>query len=421
MLNIYNVFNCLKKCYTFIDYREALFKENGTEKTIVSIFRFSNKSYEEIDSIHEDLRSKVDNTNHFRLNFEILDLEDWATQWNILKNQIDEIVNNIDIDSISPSRNRKNSSTAWISDVDREYNSLQFNVILNSESKHHQSFQFLEGHQEIRSKGAESIYPIIRQYLQIESYDSGVYLYSTFLFPTYIKISKLKYINNYLSGNIEYHKTFGQSSIFIEKRFRGNSLGTIGDFDLKSIENKKESEDQDILNHKFIIFIDSNQFKKEEYSNYENEVQLLVKLYFKSLNLNLIEFGEYLSSIQEEILGIEKIPPQLFYIITPLLKFNLLTREEFQIESINSIRNQTIEEIKRNVEIILENYNWLIKKEQVNELETFFISAANQNNVGYLNVFKWIIIFNSQQAINNKLIQENEIRTKINDLIIFYV
>ena len=182
MFNISTVFNCLKECYTFIDYREALFKENGTDKTIISIFRFSNKSYEEIDSIHNDLRSKADNTNHFKLNFKILDLEDWVTQWNILKNQIDEIDNNIDIDSINPSRNRKYSSTAWISDVDREYNSLQFNVILNSGSKHHQRFQFMEGHQEIRSKRIESIYIIIRQIYRLR-----VMMFFEFLRHTFIK------------------------------------------------------------------------------------------------------------------------------------------------------------------------------------------------------------------------------------------
>jgi len=238
--DIYTVFSCLKKSYKFIDYREALFKENGVWKSILSIFRFSNKSYEEISSIHKGLKHKAFNTDHFKLIFKILDLEDWVSQWNILKIQIDEIDNNIDLDSVKPSRNRKHSTTGWISDVDLEYNSLQFNITLDVESKLKQRFQFLEGHQEIRSKGAESIYPIIRQILQINNYDSGAYLYSTFIFPTYIKISKLKYINNYLSGNIKYHKIFSQSSIFIEKRFRGDSLGIIGDFDLKSIEKKKK-------------------------------------------------------------------------------------------------------------------------------------------------------------------------------------
>ncbi len=418
--DIYAVFNCLKESYKFIDYREALFKENGVWKTIISIFRFSNKSYEEISSIHRDLKNKAFNTDHFKLNFKIIDLEGWISQWHILRKQIDEIENNIELETIRLSRNMKHSYTTWISDVDREYNSVQFNVFLNNGPEHQIRLQFLEGHQEIRSKGVESIYPIIRQILQIRSYDSGTYLYSTLIFPTYIKFSELKYINNFLSGNIEYHKIFSQSSIFIEKRFRGDSLGNIGDFDLKSIEKKKENENQDNLNHRFIIFIDSDQFKKEEYPNYENEAQLLIKLYFEPLNLNLIEFGEYLSSIQDKISGFEKIPPQLFNIITPILKFNLLAREEFKEKSSNYIRNQNIEENKKNIEIILHNYNWLIKTENVNQLKTFFISAANQNHVGYLNIFRSLIIFNSQKAIINNLIQEKDIKSILNDLVIFY-
>lgn len=417
--DIHTVYSCLKESYTFIDYREALFKENGIWKTIISIFRFSNKSYEEIASIHEDLKAKAFNTNHFRLNFKILDPEGWVSQWGMLKIQIDDTYNDLDVYGIKPSRNRKNSYTAWISDVDREYNSLQFNVILNG-AKHQQRFQFLEGHQEIRSKGSDSIYPIIRQILQVRSYDSGAYLYSTFVFPTYVKFSKLRYVNNYLSGNIEYHRLFSQSSIFIEKRFRGDSLGTIGDFDLNTLVKEKENENQDILRHRFIIFINSDQFNKPEYPNYKNEVQLLVKLYFQPLNFNIIEFGEYLSTVQEKISNIEKIPDQIFNIITPILKFNLLEREEFRIKSRDYIRNQTSEEIKQNLEIILKNYNWLIKRENVNELRTFFISAANQNHVGYLNVFKSIILFNSQQAIVNNLIQEEEIQSKLNDLAILY-
>ncbi len=418
--NIDTVFNYLKESYKFIDYREALFKVNGAWKTIVSIFRFTNKSYEEISAIHKDLKDKAFNTDHFKLNFKILNLEGWISNWHTLRNQIDEIDNSINLATANLSRNRKQSYSSWISDVDREYNSVQFNIFLVNVQEHQKRFQFLEGHQEIRSKGVESIYPIIRQILQISSYDFGTNLYSTFIFPVYLKISKLKYVNNYLSGNIEYHKIFSQSSIFIEKRFRGDSLGNIGDFDLKSIEKKKEIENQDNLNHKFIIFIDSDQFKKEEYPNYENEVQLLIKLYFEPLNLNLIEFGEYLSSIQDEISGFEKIPPQLFNIITPILKFNLLAREEFKEKSGNYVRSQNIEENKKNIEIILNNYNWLIKTENVNQLKTFFISAANQNHVGYLNIFRSLIIFNSQKAIINNLIQEKDIKSKLNDLVIFY-
>lgn len=122
--NIYKVFEFLKESYKCIDFREALFNDNGEWKSIISIFRFSNKPREEIYSLHKELKEKEIHTDHFKIDYKIIDLENWEEEWTRINEQMREIGSYIKLDKEYLSRNRKHSYSSWISEVDREYNSI---------------------------------------------------------------------------------------------------------------------------------------------------------------------------------------------------------------------------------------------------------------------------------------------------------
>lgn len=409
--DIYKVFDCLKDSYKYVDYREALFKENGDCKSIVSIFRFSDKSHEEIDSIHKELQKNKLSTEHFKINLKILNLEDWEKEWIRLKNQVRETNPERDLGNISISQNKKNRYTSWISEVDRKNNSIQFSLILNR-SNHFKGFEFLEGHKEIRSIGAESIYPIIKQNLQINMFGPGVGLFSTFIFPTYARISELLYINNFVSGKVEYHEIFKESSVFIEIRHRGESLRIIGEHKLSSDDSNNKQT--------FLFFLDPKDFDKPELINYENELQLVIKLYFKPLNLNIIEFGVYLGNIKHDIINIEKIPLEILRLIKPFLQYNYLERKIFKIETKEFITKQTEQSIKSNCDILIQNKIWLLNNQTPKNLREFFISAANQQNVAYFNAFREFLVYTCTEGIKCNLMKEQDRNIILNDIVIQY-
>lgn len=410
--NIYKVFEFLKESYKYIDFREALFNDNGEWKSIVSIFRFSNKSHEEIDSLHREFKEKDLNTNHFKIEYKIIDLDNWEKEWTRINIQMREIDSYIKLDKENLSLNREHSYSSYISKVDREYNSIQFNAFLINISSHYERFHFLEGHEEIRSKGAESIYQLIKQTLQINNFKEGVGLYSIFIFPTYIKITGINYINNYVSGKVEYHDIFKKSTVFVEKRYKGNSLGMIGELHLST--NKKDSK-QD-----FLFFFDPKDLEQPSLINYESELQLIIKLYFKPINLNLIEFGVYLDSIQKEIINFDKIPTEIMDLIKPLLQYNLLDRKIFDINSIAYVTNQTDQNIKVNSKILVNNKNWLLNNLNLKILRDFFISAANQNHVGYFNAFGEFLVYTCSEGIMRDFLDDETQNIILNDIIIYY-
>ena len=409
--NIYEVFEHLKYSYTYVDYREAIFKNNGDWRPIISIFRFSNKSFEEIESIHKELEKTKLNSEHFEIKFKILNLEDWEAQWNRLKEKEEDFYPDINLRNVPLSQNRKNNYTSWITEVDREYNSIQFNQFLNDRD-FFKKFEFLEGYKEIRSLGVESIYTIIKQKLQIKMFGPGVSLFTTFIFPTYVKISKLRYLSNYISGKVECHEIFKESSVFIEKRYQGDSLG--------GLEKDKLSIKESPHEQSFLFFLDPKVIDKPEHINYEKELQLVIKIYFEPLNLNLIEFGVYVGSIKQEIINIEKIPPQILRFIKPILQHNHLDREIFNVETMKLIKNQTEQVIRTYCEILIQNKNWLLNNQASKILTDFFISAANKQDTVYFDVFREFLVNNCTEAINSNLMNEKNHDIILNDIIIQY-
>lgn len=98
--SITRVFEVLKECYTFIDYRCAYFKEDDQWISIVSTFRFTNKEYKEIDEYHNRLRKLSHNTDWFKNEFEILKPGEWKTKWEETKKGADFLKEGFDLNSL---------------------------------------------------------------------------------------------------------------------------------------------------------------------------------------------------------------------------------------------------------------------------------------------------------------------------------
>ena len=410
---IYEVFNYLKDSYKFLDLRCALYEEDENWISIVSVFRFTNKNRESLEDYHKKLRTYWDNTEKFKIDLKVITLEDWEDNWAAINQSITDLNKEIQIGDIEPRRNLKNSYSAWIAKPDLEYNSIQFNILLDNSEEHHHNFQFLEEHEELMSKGITSIYPLIVQILEINNFSYNSQLFSTFIFPIYVKFNNLNYTNQYLTGEIIFHELYYDSRIFIELQSRGTSEGVIGNYDLsKNIDNKQITNPLKRL--EFLIYIDSTKFKE-----LDEHFQFRIKLYLVDLNINVIEFDEFYETLERKIKNYDQIPSEILEYINPTLKFNLLERKNFKSESRKFVLKSR-ELYPNSINTIIEKSDWLLDFNNNVILEEFFVSAANHNNVGYFNVFKELIIFTCETATLNNYITEKETLSKLNDLVINY-
>jgi len=332
---INKVYEVLKECYTFIDYRCAYFREDDKFISIVSTFRFTNKEYEEIKEYHDKLRRLSHNTDWFKVEYEILKLEEWKTKWEEIKKDANFQKEDFDLDSLELYRNMEHNSHSPITKFDREYNTIQFNVSSYEYKEHHKRLEYLKEKQELRSIGITSIYPIIRQTLQMQ-FDRNSQIFSFFLFPIYFKIKNVSYTGNNLLGEIEYHKIFHKSNLIIKYYLRGNEQGIIENY---LIENKID-HNQNYYISQFKIFIDKDLHQIEE-----NFPQFVLILYFSPLNLELTDFNQY--AYKPELAHEEKIPekeiisvetfsePQILFIKADFKDFQLSEYEEL-IELVNN-------------------------------------------------------------------------------------
>ncbi|GAH26473.1 unnamed protein product [marine sediment metagenome] len=186
--SIIKVYEVLKECYVFIDYRCAYFKEDDQWVSIVSTFRFTNKGYDEINEYHNRLRKLTHNTDWFKINFEILNIEEWKTKWEETKKGVDSLEENFDLNSLELKTNLENNTNSLITQFDRDYNTIQFNVSSAGYEEHHKKLESLKEKKELRSIGVTSIYPIIKNTLQI-GFNKTSQIFSVFLFPIYINSS----------------------------------------------------------------------------------------------------------------------------------------------------------------------------------------------------------------------------------------
>jgi len=114
----------------------------------------------------------------------------------------------------------------------KEHNVINFFYNVPNKNEHHNRFnKFLN--KEILTLGEDNIYDVINRTLQLDGYSSQNGLYISILFPIYMKISKLNYTDEILSGKFQFHEIFDKTKIF----FR---LFSDPNYKVKSLKTKEK-------------------------------------------------------------------------------------------------------------------------------------------------------------------------------------
>ena len=102
------------------------------------------------------------------------------------------------------------------------------------------------------------------------------------------------------------------------------------------------------------------------------------------------------------------------------MKINLLNRQKSRETAglvINDfLQNKSLEIVRA----IKKSVEWLINPESIRSLRAFFINAANNLGSAYYNFFIELILKSCYKAIDEELLDDDEIISKINNLLIIY-
>jgi hypothetical protein len=359
------------------------------------------------------------NTKNFKIEFKALELrnfdEYWKEIWESGERKIDKISNGMFSARINDVYSRRTSN--YLLEVDKDYNTIQFKIEFNkSNIKHHKRFQFIK--KELMEKGRKEIYPLIRKSLQIQNFNLNSPLYSIILFPLYIKIEDLVYTNNYLSGDVFFHKIYEGSKLhfILESALENSDEHT--EFLLSTERDKikwyryKDLSDE-VFKIRFTVHFEKIVIKQSPAYH-----KIICRLQSPDFDLFLLDYNILLKEIYKDIKNIEKIPNSILQLIEPLLKINLLDHSRAEKKSekiIENLINNGIEELK---DIILDNIDWLKSEKNLRLLNDFFSSAANRGASHYNNYFANLIVQACDKIIKSQILEDIDVRSKFNDLLI---
>ncbi len=419
-LDLKKTISHLKETFQTIDLRAAYYFYEGQWEYIVSSLRFTNNTNEELSLIHKKLDVEFQ-TPSFKIELKSLDIQEFKEYWKDIcesaKRSVKEITNDIVKSVINNVKSRHTSN--YLLDRDKEYNTIQFTIEFNElNKKHHERFQFIR--KELIEKGRKEIYPIIEKALQIQNFSLNSPLYSIVLLPIYVKINDLVFINNYLSGDVIFHKFYEDWKLhFLLSSMREKS-DEYKEFLLSTDREKiKWFRYEDISNNMFKIRFTVH-FEKIRINPSPEFYKIFCRLSSSEFDDFLIDFEVQLKEVYKNIKNIDLIPDSLIKIIDPFLEINILDRLVAKNKSdliIKTLINSRINELK---DILLENMDWLMSNEINRLLNDFFISAANRPASHYNNYFANLLVFTCNEIIKSEIIEDIDIKSKFNDLLIKY-
>lgn len=424
-LNLIEIFKILKSSYKNIDFRAAYYKKEDNWEFIISFIRFSQKTNEELKKIHKELKERDVNTENFKIEYRVISLDDFEPIWEEIKNSAERTLQPVQENEIKFDINKINKPhfNHYLLEQDKkEFNSIIFTAeFFNKNIEHHNRFNFLK--KEIMDKGEKEIYPVIKRALQIENFNLNSPIYCIILFPILVKIdtSSIKFVNNYINVNTIFHDFFFGSELFLEIIDYSNIISHKGSYMLTSERDKikKFKYEKRTDGFTFVRFI--YHFGMIPFSELNiTQLRLIVRMKHPQINDFLIDFEIPLKNISSTIEGMNKIPEDLYFMIDPFLKINLLDRQKSRETAglvINDfLQNKSLEIAKTIIKFI----EWLINPESIRSLRNFFINAANNPNSAYHNFFIELIIKSCYKAIDEELLDDDKIISKINDLLIIY-
>ncbi len=419
-LDLEKTFSHIKDAFQTIDLRAAYYFYNDRWEYIMSSLRFTNNTKEELSLIHKKLDAEFQ-TPSFKIEFKSLDIHEFKEYWKEICESAKRNLKEITTDTVKSVINNVESgnTSIYLLDRDKLYNTIQFTIEFNSLNKlHHKRFQFIQ--EELFDKGRKDIYHIIEKALQIQNFSLNSPLYSIVLLPIYVEIKDLVFINNYLSGDVTFHKFYEDWKL----HFLLNSV------EVKSDEHKEFLLSTDREKIKWFDYKDLsiNKFKIRFTVHYDKiRINSSLELYNICCRLSspdfddfLIDFKVQLKDVYQNIKYIELIPESLLKIIKPLLKINTLDRLGSRNQSKKIIRRMIKNQIEELKNIFLENMNWLMSNGNVGIMKDFFLSAANRRDVYYNNDFAELVVSASDTIIKSEIIEDIDVKASLNDLLIKY-
>ncbi len=419
-LELRKTISLLKGSYRTIDFRAAYYKHDGHWEYIISIMRFTSKTKEEVLSLQKKLEKNTE-TSDFKIESKALEIQKFEEYWPKICESAErnvKVISNDDIDSfINYIKGRRTSN--YLLDIDKEYNSIQFTIKFKDlHVKHHERFQFIK--KDLIKIGRKELYPLIEQALQIHNFRLNSPLYSIVLLPIYVKIDKMSFVNNYLSGDVIFHTFYEECKLhFILNYIRERSDEQKG-FTLSTDREKiRWYRYEKLANNMFKIHFTVH-FEKIRLNSLPEFYKLICRLSCSDLDKFLMDFEVILNEIYEGIKNRELIPGSVLKIIDPFLEINILDRNAGKNQSseiIENMLNSRIEELKN---IILENIDWFMTGENFKVMREFFLSAANRPASHYHNYYNYLIVNACDAIIKSELVEDINTKSRVNDLLIKY-
>lgn len=272
-LNIYNVFELLKASYKIIDFRSAIYNKDNFHQRIISVIRFSNDTKDALKKKYDQLELTRYKTQSFEIQHEILEIHKWEDKIVELYEEIEDIeIDDIDefyysgagYDEFQSSflgefkvvfSNPKIRFFFTEEEIKRN-NVINFYYTVSNKNEHHNQFnRFLN--KEILILGEDNIYDVINRTIQLEGYSSQSGLFISVLFPIYMKISDLNYVEDIFSGKVKFHEVFDKTKIF----FR---IYSDPNYKVETLTGKEE----------FVILKDNTDIKEIDNEIFETSIDL---------------------------------------------------------------------------------------------------------------------------------------------------
>ncbi len=416
-LDLKKTISALKGSFQSIDLRVAYYYNKDHWEYIVSNFRFTNKTKEEIALIHKKLDAEF-SIPSFKIEFKTLDLQEFNKYWDELKESAERNLKEITESMVSSQLNIKSRNiSSYLLDKDKEYNTVQFFIEFNElNKKHHERFQFIK--KELAEQGRKEIYPIIEKALEINNFSLNSPLYTVVLLPIYVKISNLDFINNYLSGDVLFHKFYEDQKLHFFLSSNRDKSDEYKEFILSTDREKiKWFRYEDISNNMFKIRFTVH-FEKIRINPSPDFYKIICRFSSSEFEDFLVDFEVHLNEIYKNIENIDLLPPALLKLIDPFLEINILDRLAAKNESdsiIENLLNNRLDDLKN---ILLENMDWLMANKSNGILKSFFLSAANRPAAHYNNYFADMIVKLCNEIIVSEILDDIDTKSKFNDLLI---
>lgn len=396
----------------FVDFRTIYIEDKGKINYILTTFRFTADDLESIKFRQRELETIISTRSAIKFQFEAIKFEDWLDKWNnISQNRWDlkwseEVIYN---------RNFRSPSVRYFNEKDYDnYCSIEIYYKIENPDV---MFNTVDQYSKVlRNEGISDIYKQISRFHEIGNYNKGSHLFVMFLIPIPLKIyfDTTSFYNNYFYTQFKFHRSLLNSSLFIEF----TSADEIFEFKHKKILDSHSSSLKELGNS---FFQDEIYFRVPE-----NKTQQLGKEARFNLLMPYEDF-EYIINYKNHLKTIVKKSSKLFSMIPKMLSevfsrlnniFDLSISGRFLQQRNDYLRNISIEQIEEFYLLFERGLDWLLTQNSKSLLIAYSEELANKKTIKLYNIFRDLLIIVITDMLYSNRIREQNLKNKLNDIII---